>query len=47
MRRNDHGVIGSPMVGLSLVAFIGLAVAPAVSRGADRVVLAEEFTATW
>ena len=47
MRRNGRGRTGSSLVGLSLIAFIGLGIAPAVSRGADRVVLAEEFTATW
>ena len=47
MRMNGHGVSWASSAGVVLVVLIGVGTVPSVAAGADRMVLCEEFTATW
>ncbi len=47
MRMNGHGVVGASYIGVVLLVLVGVGAVPSVTVGADRMVLAEEFTATW
>lgn len=47
MRMNGHCVSWASYTGVVLLVLIGVCAVPSVTAAADRMVLAEEFTATW
>ena len=47
MRKRVRSVNGRRYVTLGVAALASVLVMPGATQGADRVVLCEEFTATW